>query len=56
MIFCYAIKNREVGLLWHVMREVVIIPQAPVASKPKYAKAMLRQPHILDTKVADPIF
>lgn len=29
--------------------------QAPAASKPKYARALLRQLHIIDTKYADPI-
>lgn len=38
------------------MREVYIIFQAPAASKPKYAKTMLRQVYIFDTKVANPIF
>ena len=55
MTFCYAIKNGDIGLLKHAMREVCIILQAPAASKPKYARAMLRQVHIFDTKAADPI-
>lgn len=42
MTFCYAIKNGDIGLLKHAMREVCIILQAPAASKPKYARAMLR--------------
>ena len=37
------------------MREVCIILQAPAPLKPKYARAMLRQVHISDTKAADPI-
>ena len=35
------------------MREVTIILQAPSAKKPKYAREMLYQMHILDTKAAD---
>ena len=52
---CYAIKNGNMGLFKHAMREVCIILQALAASKPKYARAMLRQVHIFDTKAADPI-
>lgn len=37
------------------MRELTIILQAPSARKPKYARKMLRQMHILDTNAADPI-
>ena len=55
MTLCYALKNGDIGLLKHTMREVCIILQAPAASKPKYARAMLRQVHIFDTKAADPI-
>lgn len=36
------------------MREVCIILQAPSASKPKYARAMLRQLHIFDTDASTP--
>lgn len=55
MTLCYTIKNGDVRLLWYAMREVAFILQAPVVSKPKYARAMLRQLHIFDTKAADPI-
>ncbi len=55
MTLCYAIKNGDIGLLWHAMREVGVILQASAASKPKYARAMLRQLHIFDTQAADPI-
>lgn len=55
MTLCYAIKNDDIGLLKYAMREVCIILQAPAASKPTYARAMLRQVHIFDTKAADPI-
>lgn len=55
MTLYYAIKNGDIGLLKHAMREVCIILQAPAALKPKYARAMLRQVHIFDKKVADPI-
>lgn len=56
MTLCYTIKNGDIGLLKHAMKEVCIIFQAPVASKPKYARAMLRQVHIFDTQAADSIF
>lgn len=52
---CYAIKWGDIGLLRSAMREVTIILQAPSAKKPKYAREMLRQMHILDTTAADPI-
>lgn len=56
MSFCYIIKNNDIGLLKHVMREVYIIFQALAVSKPKYARIILRQIHIFDIKEADPIF
>ncbi|MCJ1464122.1 hypothetical protein MMC07_002735, partial [Pseudocyphellaria aurata] len=55
MTLCHAIKHGDTGLLWHAMREVAIILQPPVAAKPKYARAMLRQLHIFDTKAATPV-
>ena len=55
MTLCYAIKHGDTGLLRHAMREVCLILQAPSASKPKYAREMMRQVHIFDTKAADPI-
>lgn len=56
MTLYYTIKNGDIGLLKHVMREIFIILWAPAASKPKYAKAILRQVYIFDTKAADPSF
>ena len=55
MTLCYAIKNGNTGLLNHALREICIILQSPVLGKPKYARAMLRQVHIFDTKAADPV-
>lgn len=55
MTFYYAIKHKDVRLLRHVIRKIYVIMQSPVASKPKYACALLRQLHIIDTKAADPI-
>lgn len=55
LIFSYSIKWENVGFLKIAMREVAIILQAPSAKKPKYARKMLCQIHILDTKVADSI-
>ena len=55
MTLCYAIKHGDIGLLRHALREVAVIFQAPAAKKPKYAKALLRQIHIIDTKAVDPI-
>lgn len=53
MTLFYAIKYRDIGFLYHVIREVTVIFQALAAKKPKYAKAMLRQLHIFDTKAFD---
>ena len=55
MTLCYAIKNGVIGLLKYALREIAIIFQARAAKKPKYAKALLRQVHIIDTKAADPV-
>lgn len=55
LTLCYAIKWGDIGLLQDAMREICVIFQAPCAKKPKYAKEMLRQLHILDTGAADPI-
>ena len=55
MTLSYAIKHGDIGLLRHAIREVTVILQAPSARKPKYAREMLRQLHIIDTKAADPI-
>lgn len=56
MTLYHAIKMSDIGLLCQAIREVCIILQAPATSKPKYAKAMLRQIHIIDTKAVEPIF
>lgn len=53
MTLSYVVKHGDIGLLWHSMREVCIILQAPLANKPKYARAILRQVHIFDIKAAD---
>lgn len=55
MTLCYAIKHGDIGLLRYALREMAVIFQAPAAKKPKYAKALLRQIHIIDTKAAAPI-
>lgn len=55
LTLCYSIKHKDVGLLQSAMREVYIILQAPAANKPKYAREMLRQLHIIDTNASDPI-
>lgn len=54
MTLSYAIKHGDTDLLCHAMREVAVILQASTANKPKYARAMLRQLHIFDTKASDP--
>ena len=56
MTLCYTIKNGNMGLLRYALKKLCIIFQTPVACKPKYARTMLRQVHIFDTKVANPIF
>lgn len=55
MTFCYAIKNGDTGLLKYALRKVCIIFQSPVVGKPKYARMMLKQLHIFNTKAADPV-
>ena len=55
LTLCYSIKWGDVGLLRNALREIAIILQAPAAKKPKYAREMLRQIHILDTTAADPV-
>lgn len=53
---CYVIKNGDTGLFWYIIREVYIIFQALTTFKPKYARVMLRQLHIIDIKAAALIF
>lgn len=53
MTLCYAIKMGDISFFCHAIGEVCIILQAPATSKPKYARAMLRQVYIIDTKTAD---
>lgn len=55
MTLYYVIKNSNILLLKHVLKKVCIILQALAVYKPKYVKAMLRQVHIFNTKVADTI-
>lgn len=55
LILCYSIKWGDIGLLQCTMREVCIILQAPSTKKPKYAREMLRQVHIFDFSVVNPI-
>lgn len=55
LTLCYSIKCGDISLLNNALREVAIILQAPAAKKPKYAREMLRQIHILDTSIADPV-
>lgn len=55
LTLCYSIKWGDVGLLRDIMREITIILQAPSAKKPKYAREMLHQMHILDITAADPV-
>lgn len=51
----HAIKHGDIVLLRHAMREIATILHVPAASKPKYARVMLRQIHVFDTKTADPL-
>lgn len=55
LTLCWSINWGDVGLLQNTIQELTIILQAPLAKKPKYAREMLRQMHIFDTNVADPI-
>ena len=54
MTLFYAIKYGDIGFLCHAMREVAVVLQAPAGNKQKYARAMLRQLYIFDTKASDP--
>lgn len=56
MALGHAIEHGNTGLLRHAMREIAVMFQAPAASKPKRARALLRQIHIFDTKTADLFF
>ncbi len=53
LTLCWSIKFGDIGLLRDALRQVTIILQVPSAKKPKYAREMLRQIHILDTTAAD---
>ena len=53
LILCYSIKHRDIGLLETAMQEVCIILQSPINNKPKYARKMLQQLHIIDTNASD---
>ena len=55
LTLCYSIKHGNVGPLQSAMREVCIILQAPAANKPTYVCKMLRQLHIIDTNLFNPI-
>lgn len=55
MTLYYSITYGDVGFLYHAIQEVRIILQAPLASKPKYAREILRQVYIFDTKAANPL-
>lgn len=52
---CYAIKWGDIGFLKSATQEVTIILQASSTKKPKYARKMLCQMHILDTTAVDSI-
>lgn len=56
IILYYIIKNGNISFLKYVIREIFIILQIPIALKPKYVKAILRQVYIFDTKVVNLIF
>lgn len=53
MTFCYTIKYGDTSLVKYALREICIIFQSPIVKKPKYARAMLKQVHIFDTKAVD---
>ena len=55
MTLFYSIKHGDIGLLQAALREVGLILQASAAKKPKYAKEMLCQLHILNTTAEDPL-
>ena len=53
IIFCYSIKNRDIGLLRDGLRKICIIFQVLSAIKPKYAWQTLYQLHIIDISAVD---
>lgn len=54
LILCWLIKFGDIGLLKDTLQEIIIVLQVSLAKKPKYAKEMLYQMHILDTTTANP--
>lgn len=56
MTLCYTIKNGDIGLFKYALREICIMFQLPILSKPKYAKTILKQVYIFDIKAADLVF
>lgn len=54
IILSYSIKDNNIGLLCHAIREITVILQASIAKKPKYARAMIRQLYIFNTKAFNP--
>lgn len=52
---CYTIKYGDISLFCHAIREVCVIIQAVSTFKSKYSYKMMRQMHIFDIKVANPI-
>lgn len=56
MTFCYVIKYGDISLLWHRIKEVIIIFPASVILKPKYLKTVLKQLYIFDIKAINLLF
>lgn len=54
MTLSYTIKHGDTDFFHYAMREVAIIFQVLGVKKPKYAKAILQQLHVFDTKASDP--
>lgn len=54
MTLFYSIKYGDISLLRHAIRKNTVIFQAPVVKKPKYARVIIRQVHIFDTKASNP--
>lgn len=55
-MLCYSIKNGDISFFKYAIKEICIIFQALIALKPKYARAILRQVYIFNTKVTNSIF
>lgn len=53
MTLFYIIKYGNISLFQYIIREILVIFQASIAKKLKYAREMIKQVYIFDIKVYD---